>query len=42
VHFSVIEADGYRALQPGADVEFDYEPAVQDSFRFRATRVLPL
>lgn len=39
VHFSVIEMDGYRALNPGDVVEFDYEPAQQDSFRFRATRV---
>jgi CspA family cold shock protein len=42
VHFSAIEAEGYRTLEPGTQVEFDYEPAVQDSFRFRATRVRPL
>jgi cold shock protein len=44
VHFSVIEMDGYRALEPGAAVEFEYEyePAMQDSFRFRATRGRPL
>ena len=41
VHFSVIEADGFRslALTAGDSVEFEYEAARQDSFRFRATRV---
>jgi CspA family cold shock protein len=39
VHFSVIEVDGYRVLNAGGEVEFGYEPARQDSFRFRATRV---
>jgi cold shock protein len=39
VHFSAIEMDGYRVLNTGDEVEFDYEPARQDSFRFRATRV---
>lgn len=38
VHFSVIEAEGYRALDAGDRVELDYEPAQQDSFRFIATR----
>lgn len=38
VHFSVIEADGYRSLQAGDIVDFEYEPARQDSFQFRATR----
>lgn len=42
VHFSVIEMDGYRALAAGDLVEFDYEPAQQDSFRFRATSVRKL
>jgi cold shock protein len=42
VHFSAIEMDGYRALNAGDEVEFDYEPAQQDSFRFRATRVRKL
>jgi CspA family cold shock protein len=41
-HFSAIEAEGYRELQQGDEVEFDYEPAVQDSFRFVATRVRKL
>ena len=38
VHFSAIEADGYKAFEQGDQVEFDYESAQQDSFRFRATR----
>jgi CspA family cold shock protein len=42
VHFSVIEGDGYRSLQEGDVVDFDFEAAVQDSFRFRATRVSKL
>jgi CspA family cold shock protein len=42
VHFSVIEGDGYRSLEVGAPVDFDHEPARQDSFRFRATRVRKL
>jgi cold shock protein len=39
VHFSAIEMDGYRGLETGDQVEFDYEAARQDGFRFRATRV---
>jgi len=31
--------DGFRALEAGDQVEFDYEAAQQDSFRFRVTRV---
>jgi CspA family cold shock protein len=42
VHFSAIEMDGYRYLQAGDRVEFDYEPAQQDSFHFVATRVRKL
>lgn len=42
VHFGVIEMDGYRFLEVGDQVEFDYEPAQQDSFRFVATRVRKL
>lgn len=38
VHFSDNEAAGYRALEAGDVVDFDYEPARQDSFNFRATR----
>ena len=39
VHFSVIDMDGFRALEAGDTVEFTYEEARQDSFRFRATHV---
>lgn len=42
VHFSVIDMAGFRALEAGDLVEFDYEEAQQDSFRFRATRVRKL
>jgi cold shock protein len=42
VHFSEIMADGYRTLEPGQPVEFDYEPVTQDSFRFRASNVRAL
>jgi CspA family cold shock protein len=42
VHFSAIEMDGYRSLNPGDPVEFDYEPAEQDSFRYVATRARKL
>jgi cold shock protein len=34
--------EGYRSLDVGDPVEFDYEPAKQDSFRFVATRVRKL
>jgi len=42
VHFSAIEMDGYRSLDFGDRVEFDYEPTRQDSFRFVTTRVRKL
>jgi cold shock protein len=42
VYYSMIEGDGYRVLETGDRVEFDYEEAQQDSFRFRATRVRKL
>ncbi|MFI9384453.1 cold-shock protein [Kutzneria sp. NPDC052558] len=38
VHFSAIEIEGFRAFDAGDQVEFDYVPAQQDSFRFVATR----
>jgi len=40
VHFTAIEADGYRDLDAGDVVEFDFEVAQQDSFGHRATRVV--
>jgi CspA family cold shock protein len=39
VHFSVIEMPGYRLLEEGEIVDFDYKPVIQDSFRFLATSV---
>ena len=46
VHFSAIEGaidgDGFRALEAGDRVAFEYEAVTQDSFRFRATRVRKL
>jgi CspA family cold shock protein len=42
VHFSAIEMDGYRFLEAGDRVEFGYQAARQDSFRFVATWVRKL
>lgn len=42
VHFSAIEMDGFRSLEAGDRVEFAYEQARQDGFRFVATRVRKL
>ena len=42
VHFSAIEMDGYQSLQAGDQVEFGYQAAQQDSFRFVATWVRKL
>ena len=42
VHFSVIEGDGFRTLAAGETVEFRYEAAQQDRWRFRATWVRPI
>jgi CspA family cold shock protein len=39
VHVSMIEGEGYRHLNEGDVVEFDYEEGRQDSFEFRAIRV---
>lgn len=38
VHFSAVEGTAYRELAPGDVVDFDFEPARQDSFRYVATR----
>jgi len=35
VHFSAIEAEGYRSLRPGQRVEFRYLKADQDGYRYR-------
>ncbi len=42
VHFSVIDGGGYRDLHEGEEVEFRYEEAQQDSWRYRATFVCPV
>lgn len=39
VHFSDVVMNGYRSLEAGEDVGFDFEVAEQDGFRFRAVRV---
>ena len=41
-HFSTIVGEGFRRLDPGQRVEFDYEPAIQDGFRFQAVTVRTL
>jgi CspA family cold shock protein len=40
--FSRIEADGYRSLDAGERVRFDWEsfPSGQDGYFYRATRVV--
>jgi cold shock protein len=42
VHYSAIDGEGFRYLDEGDRVSFDYERAQQDSFRFRATCVRKL
>jgi len=39
VHYSAIDGDGFRMLTQGDRVEFRYERAQQDGFRYRATWV---
>ena len=38
-HFSVIDAEGYRALTPGAKVQLRWEHPGQDGYDYRATWV---
>jgi CspA family cold shock protein len=38
-HYSMIEGDGYRVPADGDLVEFRYEAATQDSWRYRASWV---
>ncbi len=40
-HYSDVAIAGYRTLQPGQAVSFEWEAATQDGFRFRATRAWP-
>lgn len=42
VHFSAIDAQGYRSLSDGQRVRFRYHPARQDSFDFVADWVKPM
>jgi len=45
VHFSMIQMEGYRTLEPGQRVEVDVEGPLsfeQDGFRYRARTVRPL
>lgn len=41
-HFSAVEGEGFKDLSAGDVVDFDYETVRQDSFDFRATRVVRL
>ena len=41
VHFSSLDVPGYRELAIGQQVNFRYEEAEQDGYRFRATYVMP-
>lgn len=38
-HYTAIEGEGFRMLDQGECVEFDYEQRRQDSFQYVATRV---
>ncbi len=40
-HYADVRMEGYRAVETGADVHFEYEQADQDGFVFRATAVWP-
>jgi CspA family cold shock protein len=40
-HYSTIEMEGFRRLEPGAGVRVMVERFDQDGFRYRATRVVP-
>lgn len=39
VHFSAIQADGYKSLNEGQKVTYDTEPDSRDSSRIRAVNV---
>ncbi|MEA5004281.1 MAG: cold-shock protein [Christensenella sp.] len=41
VHFSAIQADGYKSLQEGQKVTFDMEQDTRDSSKMRAVNVNP-
>ncbi|WP_066645070.1 cold-shock protein [Christensenella timonensis] len=42
VHFSAIQADGYKSLQEGQKVTFDMEQDTRDSSKMRAVNVCPM
>ena len=39
VHWSVVQVDGYRSLEPGQKVTVDWEAGDQDGYRYRAVGV---
>jgi cold shock protein len=39
VHFGAVLTDGYRSLDAGRTVSFDYEDGPQDGFAYRAVAV---
>ena len=41
VHFSAIQADGYKSLNEGQKVTFDTEPDPKDTGKLRAVNVIP-
>ena len=41
-HFSHLAVPGYRELATGQAVALEWEPADQDGYAYRATRVWPL
>jgi CspA family cold shock protein len=40
-HFSHLEMPGYRSLDPGEVVQFEWEQPGQDGYGYRAVRVRP-
>ncbi len=42
VHFSAIQADGYKSLTEGQKVTFETEPDPKNSSKLRAVNVRPL
>jgi CspA family cold shock protein len=41
VHHSSVLFAGYRALQPGREIELDHETSGPDGYAYRAVRVWP-
>ena len=42
VHFSAIQADGFKTLDEGQKVTFETEPDPKDSGKLRAVNVVPV